>query len=567
MFSNSSICAKMALLFSAVIYSAQVFASPDDLLFENGFEAVAGIVSCPSAPSGPVAGRCEAEPGDGKLLIRSNFATPEVLYQNAELLIDEAGIIQCAACDCSGTAGYESARVLNCPQVLTTPGLINSHEHMTFQGGPVDTGSERYDHRHDWRLGIRDHTQLSISSGASSTAQTGGETRHLLGGVTSMIGSGSRPGLVRNLDSTIASTRRDGLEGPRVDVDSFPLGDSNGTLITSGCGYSGTPSPNAGEIYQPHISEGVDLAARNEWLCSSTALQNTDAALPGPSIVHAISMTSDDISSLAVARASVVWSPRSDIMLYGMTAPVTMLANEGINLVLGTNWAATGSMNMLRELSCAGQHNQTGLNSYFSARDLLKMATSNAANAAGVGDKVGKLEPGYVADLTMFDASIRSDYAAAVEADQEDVVLVLKAGIPLFGDGLVVDSLSDVPGTCELMGDTVPGDCMADRRICVSRETAGLTTYAAVVAANTGLQPLYVCGGQPDDEPTCTPARDEGDGIVYTGIPTLDDSDGDGVPDASDNCPLIFNPPRPVDNFQQADGDNDGIGDVCDEQL
>jgi dipeptidyl aminopeptidase/acylaminoacyl peptidase len=34
-------------------------------------------------------------------------------------------------------------------------------------------------------------------------------------------------------------------------------------------------------------------------------------------------------------------------------------------------------------------------------------------------------------------------------------------------------------------------------------------------------------------------------------------SDVDGVPDVSDNCPNAFNP-------EQADTDNDGIGDVCD---
>ena len=34
------------------------------------------------------------------------------------------------------------------------------------------------------------------------------------------------------------------------------------------------------------------------------------------------------------------------------------------------------------------------------------------------------------------------------------------------------------------------------------------------------------------------------------------DADGDGVPDASDNCPLVANP-------DQADCDNDGIGNAC----
>src|SRR5262249_14844161 len=35
------------------------------------------------------------------------------------------------------------------------------------------------------------------------------------------------------------------------------------------------------------------------------------------------------------------------------------------------------------------------------------------------------------------------------------------------------------------------------------------------------------------------------------------DEDGDGIPDACDNCPHIA-------NADQADGDGDGVGDVCD---
>jgi hypothetical protein len=51
---------------------------------------------------------------------------------------------------------------------------------------------------------------------------------------------------------------------------------------------------------------------------------------------------------------------------------------------------------------------------------------------------------------------------------------------------------------------------------------------------------------------------------VYTGDPSPGDADGDGVPDAMDDCPQVWNPVRPVDNGRQADADGDGIGDECD---
>jgi hypothetical protein len=39
---------------------------------------------------------------------------------------------------------------------------------------------------------------------------------------------------------------------------------------------------------------------------------------------------------------------------------------------------------------------------------------------------------------------------------------------------------------------------------------------------------------------------------------TITDTDGDGIPDSTDNCPAVANP-------DQADADNDGLGDACDD--
>ena len=45
--------------------------------------------------------------------------------------------------------------------------------------------------------------------------------------------------------------------------------------------------------------------------------------------------------------------------------------------------------------------------------------------------------------------------------------------------------------------------------------------------------------------------------MEYNGV-TATDADGDGVEDAQDNCPSVFNPIRPVDGGVQADHDSDG---------
>ncbi len=536
----------------------------NDAVFTDSFEGVGVVISCSGPPPEPVAERCEVTPGTSFLLLKSHLATPDLLYQNGELLVDDAGAIQCAGCSCAGSPGYADATTLLCPDVVATPGLINSHDHVTFQSPPADHGAERFDHRHDWRTGNRGHSNVSVGSTGSASVRAYGEVRQLLGGATSLIGSGSAQGFLRNLDRP---NDRDGLVGPAIDLDTFPFGDSRGDLLNSGCDYPNQPTPSAGAVYSAHIAEGIDVEARNEWLCAKDAVSAVQPGLPGPSLVHAIALTADDAPDLVAADATIVWSPRSDISLYGMTSPVSLFHDQGVNIALGTNWAATGSANMLREFSCASQHNQTAMNDYFSDQDLLQMATSAAARAAGLADQIGALEPGLLADITLFDARINTGFLAATRARTQDIVLVLKAGVPLFGDGPVVEGLGFGDEACELMGTVVPGDCLSNHRLCASREGANTgLTYASLNANSQGLEPLYSCNGPPAIERSCQPARNEGDGITYDGVANASDQDGDGVPNEADNCPDIFNPPRPVSGFLQADSDNDGLGDLCDSQ-
>ena len=67
---------------------------------------------------------------------------------------------------------------------------------------------------------------------------------------------------------------------------------------------------------------------------------------------------------------------------------------------------------------------------------------------------------------------------------------------------------------------------------------------------------LKMSGGAP----TCTPYRD-----AYQSGTSATDGDGDGIADATDDCPKVFNPPRTMDaSDKQSDVDGDGVGDVCD---
>ena len=97
------------------------------------------------------------------------------------------------------------------------------------------------------------------------------------------------------------------------------------------------------------------------------------------SIIHGIGLSAGDIAQMAQKRAKLVWSPRTNIDLYGQTADVLTYTRLGVTVGLGTDWIISGSMNMLRELRCVDHLNKNHYDSFFSDRDLFEIATINSA--------------------------------------------------------------------------------------------------------------------------------------------------------------------------------------------
>lgn len=516
------------------------------------------VTDCKADIAEPASGTCRVTPGGDTLRIRADIMTPDGRLLGGELVIDAQGNISCVACDCSAEA--QGATVFECPKALVTPGLINPHDHLGWsQHPPVDHGDERYDHRHEWRKGKNGKTKLSTPGNFWSGGGIWGEMRHLLSGATSIMGSASSAGFLRNLD------RNNGLEGlshESVEAPTFPLGDTGGTLTASGCGNYDLDDPNkiAQEIaYVPHVAEGVIEAAHNEFLCMAGEVAGSaDLLEDNTAYIHGIGVNTADIAAMADELAGLVWSPRSNVSLYGFTADVTIYHRLGVQISLGSDWPPSGSMSQGRELQCADYLNQAHYDGYFTDRQLVEMVTHNAAELTGFADVLGTLSVGKVGDVAIFDAAMNTDYRAVIDAGPGDVALVLRGGIALYGDTALVDALAPADG-CDAVEF-----CGVAKRICVSREVG--QSYDEIEAAANGSgnekytnYPLYFCD-VPDGEPTCVPSRPD----EFTGLGTMDDPDGDGLVGAADNCPTVFNPPRPMDQDAQTDTDGDDVGDACD---
>ncbi len=166
----------------------------------------------------------------------------------------------------------------------------------------------------------------------------------------------------------------------------------------------------------------------------------------GLTIIHGVGMDANDFSHAAANGVNLVWSPMSNLLLYGETLDVVTALQAGVNVSLGTDWSPTGTKHMLDELKIARRY----LNAFepqgaaVTDEMLVKMATENAAKALGLYDNngdvtVGKIGLGKLADLMAIKVDDTSNsggalYSALVNATQQDVALTVVGGNPVYGE-------------------------------------------------------------------------------------------------------------------------------------
>jgi hypothetical protein len=178
------------------------------------------------------------------------------------------------------------------------------------------------------------------------------------------------------------------------------------------------------------LAEGTDALAEEQF----TFVQSQGLLNPKGILIHGVSLSRADFDAMAAAGTSLVWSPRSNLELYGATADIGAALDAGVTIALAPDWALTGSSNVLDELKVAARWNRDHLSGRLGDRQLVNMVTSVPARMAGVADQVGAIRPGLRADLLIVSGNENDALGAVIQANPADVQLVMIQGVPLFGE-------------------------------------------------------------------------------------------------------------------------------------
>ena len=122
--------------------------------------------------------------------------------------------------------------------------------------------------------------------------------------------------------------------------------------------------------------------------------------------IHAVHVTDEDIALMADRKVSVIHNPHSNMMLGSGVSPVPEMIKSGIRVGIGTDSASSNnSLSVLSELQTAAKlHKLDNLDpSLIPAKEAIGMATQVNADILGLGGSLGRLMPGYSADMIIID--------------------------------------------------------------------------------------------------------------------------------------------------------------------
>jgi len=318
------------------------------------------------------------------------------------------------------------------------PGLSDLHSHLGFATLPMWDEPTRtkgpWLHRDLWP-GAPSYKEFvswpayAYMKGAPEALLAYAQVRALAGGTTTIQGWPPAKGtpanhLVRSVDEDMD---RDAIRTSVINLKPSELDNRRALLDDQRC-----------LVY--HLSEGQ--------LDSKVAREFSEAAVAGCLryrliAIHCCAVGHDQFRQWRVhaelanepAPGGIVWSPLSNLWLYGETTDVEAAMAENITMCLGSDWGPSGTKNLLGEMKVAVrwiQHAGLGL----SAFDLASMVMPNPGDLLerAWGRGPGRFEPGRLADAVVISRRHEDPWMNLVLAREQDVELVVAGGRAVYGN-------------------------------------------------------------------------------------------------------------------------------------
>ncbi|MEO6715199.1 MAG: amidohydrolase family protein, partial [Mycobacteriales bacterium] len=340
-------------------------------------------------------------------------------------------------------AGFTATARIDTQGVIT-PGLIDLHNHLAYNFQPLwhAPRSTPYTSRHQWPGAAtygRDVSNPAQAMGiaAAAAALRYAEVKAAAGGATSIQGSppltrAYAGWMLRNIEKEQVPGRGD----EQLIYQAVIKADVKGLRR-----FGTQLRANHSFIY--HLAEGTAATLIKEF----TDLTTAGCLHPQLIGIHSTALTETEYEAWAVAGAgAVVWSPFSNIWLYGGTTDVLAARRHGVQVCLGSDWSPSGTKNLLGELKVASLWNDEALDGVLDARELGAMATANAGDtlARCWGVDVGRLRAGALADILVTNRQVvgRADlHENLLRVDERHVRLVMVGGRPVLGRPALLRSL------------------------------------------------------------------------------------------------------------------------------
>lgn len=308
------------------------------------------------------------------------------------------------------------------------PGLIDLHNHLPYNFLKLWAIHKRFDDRYQWPRLSRYKSEISAPTKLLANSNAGdlvkyAESKALVAGVTTIDG--------------YSKFNRSYAAWLLRNVEVSPFGKLESKIYQSVLRIKNEEEflavgkkMNKGNAFIYHLAEGTS----EELLKEYTELETHGLIRDKLVGIHCTALNANNWKILGKNRVKLVWSPLSNLLLYGKTANVASAKKNGVLISLGSDWTPTGSKNLLWELKVADLYNRNYLGKIFSDRELVELVTLNPSRAIGVSDQIGSIKAGLFADIVVFDKLVEDPYRNLIQCTEKNLKLSLIGGKPRYGE-------------------------------------------------------------------------------------------------------------------------------------